>query len=126
MQTDLSVGGPSGLRPFFKWRDRHGVFHSVSDMETRHLFYTLRMIWNHTVAESMQLQPYKKYAFGAFYSPDYMQRAIKHIGQELFTRDIPADFAMQLRQMAANYYKLYSEPMLDASDYDALEALSDA
>lgn len=70
----------------FKWRDRHHKFHAVKDMATRHLFYTLRMIWNHTMPETAQFHPFQRYSFGRFYTDAYMQDAIRAIVAELGRR----------------------------------------
>ncbi|MCP4552479.1 MAG: hypothetical protein GY834_10670 [Bacteroidetes bacterium] len=53
-------------------------------METRHLFYTLKMIWNHTVPEEMQLKPFKKYRLNM--SKDYLKDAVSCMVTELNTR----------------------------------------
>jgi hypothetical protein len=60
--------------------------HFVDEMETRHLFYTLRMIWNHSMPEEARSPSYKRYTFGAFYTPWYMGDAIRAIIPELQTR----------------------------------------
>lgn len=64
------------------WRDHSGRFLEPAAMETRHLFYTLRMIWNHTLPESVRLHPYRRYRFSPFYTIEYLQQAIYYIGQE--------------------------------------------
>ena len=70
----------------FQWRDRTGVFHNPKDMETRHLFFTIRMIWNHSAPEYMRIKPYNKYSFGDFYTREYMRDAVKFLAKELGTR----------------------------------------
>lgn len=70
----------------FRWRDRNGVFHSVKDMDTNHLFNVLRMIWNHAVPEGMKILPYHRYTFGKFYTPQYMKDAIRYMAKELSGR----------------------------------------
>jgi hypothetical protein len=70
----------------FKWRDQHGGFTDPASMETRHLFYTLRMIWNHTMPLSARIEPFKRYKFGPFYTEEYLKGAIKHLSTELGTR----------------------------------------
>lgn len=84
----------------WQWRDRDGNMHDPSSMETRHLFYTLRMIWNH----SMPLEVghnVRRYRFGPHYSPGYMAQGIRFIGSELMTRtDLTPTMISELRQMA--------------------------
>lgn len=86
----------------FEWRDREGNFHKPENMETRHLFYTLRMIWNHSMPEEFRLTPYNSYRFGDFYTDEYMKRAIRNIAAELTKRkDMTASFKAQLKFMAS-------------------------
>lgn len=84
--------------PFF-WRDRHGTRHLPARMETRHLFYTLRMIWNNTMPASAR-QPGNLYSFGPTYTRDYMLSAIVAIVPELATRnDMTSEWKQQLQHM---------------------------
>lgn len=39
----------------FKWRTAEGEWIAPEKMETRHLFYTLRMIWNHSVPAELRV-----------------------------------------------------------------------
>ena len=84
--------------PFF-WRDRHGYRHVPARMETRHLFYTLRMIWNSTMPANARL-PGNVYSFGPTYTKDYMLNAIAAIATELDMReDLTPDWEQQLQRM---------------------------
>ena len=84
--------------PFF-WRDRHGVRHLPSRMETRHLFYTLRMIWNNTMPANARL-PGNLYSFGPTYTREYMLGAIASIVPELAKReDMTIEWRQQLQRM---------------------------
>lgn len=85
----------------WEWRDKDGYFHEVSVMETSHLFFTLRMIWNHSMPEEVKLKPYKHYSFTAFYTKEYMKEAIFNIGAELFKRtDLSQSQMTELQYMA--------------------------
>ena len=81
------VAIPGAIAEHFRWKDRNDNFHDVTNMETRHLFYTLRMIWNHRMPAEARFQQFKRYSFGNFYSPQYMLSAVYHIGRELANRD---------------------------------------
>lgn len=70
----------------FRWKDRDDVFHNPECMETRHIFFTLRMIWNHSAPKEMVIKPYKKYVFDDYYTKDYMIEAVKHLSYELSKR----------------------------------------
>lgn len=71
----------------FEWKDKSDNFYKVEEMETRHLFFTVRMLWNHSVPDDFKLYPYKQYSFSAFYSKDYVREAIRCMLHELSTRN---------------------------------------
>lgn len=77
----------TSVRESFKWRDRKGSFYLVSDMGTGHLFFTLRMIWNHSMHCSVTDSVYNKYNFSSFYTLEYMLQAIRAIFPELVKRE---------------------------------------
>lgn len=86
----------------FKWKTSRDEHIPVASMETRHLFNTVRMIWNHTMPRDAALEPYRRYAFGPFYTPEYMKAAIYHIMRELKTRqDITDAQRADLDRMAS-------------------------
>jgi hypothetical protein len=68
------------------WKDRFNVNHIIEQMETRHLFYTVRMIWNHSAPKELKLRPYQKYNFSEFYSHDYIAGCIRNMLTELLCR----------------------------------------
>lgn len=71
----------------FKWKDSQGNFWKPEEMETSHLFHVLNMIWNHSMPEDARSPNYRKYAFGPFYSPNYMKEALRNIIPELLSRN---------------------------------------
>lgn len=84
----------------WKWRERTGARVSPSDMETRHLFYTLRMIWNNRMPEHMRVGAVRLYDFGPHYTRDYFAQAILAIGRELRSRtDMKPEWARQYQRM---------------------------
>lgn len=70
----------------FQWKDRMDKLHYVDEMETRHLFYTLRMIWNHTMPAEARSESFHPYRFSSFYTVEYMENAIRAIARELAGR----------------------------------------
>ena len=71
-------------------------------METRHLFFTLRLIWNHTrpIEEIMDIVEGNLYTLGPFYTKDYLAQAARAIGKELAGRhDIQPQWMGQLITM---------------------------
>ena len=90
----------AGAQPFL-WRDRTGFFHRADEMHTRHLFYTLRMIWNNTMPEQCRL-PGNLYVFGPSYSRAYLISAIRPLALELSKRkDMTEEWKLQLQKMIA-------------------------
>lgn len=79
------VANRQELADGFSWRDRSYNYHPPKNMETRHLFHTVRMIWNHTMP--LKLEPYNRYKFGPFYTKEYMAKAVRIMVPELATRN---------------------------------------
>lgn len=79
METKTQVQRPPmfALVDAFKWRDRQGNFHRVEDMETRHLFHVVRMVWDHSMPKEWQTRFPRRYRFSEFYSEDYMALAVR-------------------------------------------------
>jgi len=71
----------------FVWIGKGGVPYLPVEMETSHLFFTVRMIWNHSAPENMKIKPYKRYLFGPTYTNEYMLSAIASLLRELCRRD---------------------------------------
>lgn len=98
----------------FRWRDKDGIMHPVEEMSTRHLFYTVRMIWNHSVPEEFRLRPYRPYKFSTFYTPRYMSDGVGAMLDELSRREnIPAEFLSALKYMCSTAAQLF-QVKLDA------------
>jgi len=104
--VNIGIVYNKNLATLFQWRDRAGVFYFAKDMKTSHLFYVLRMIWNHTMPKDAKLKPYQKYKFSKFYTEEYMCKAIKSLYQELKTRpDLTHRWKSDLEWMS-NYVNL--------------------
>lgn len=93
----------AALNPAWTWRERSGTCVRPAAMETRHLFYTLRMIWNHAMPRHMTVgRNVKRWAFGPSHGPEYMREAILHIGAELLARaDLAPWMLAELDQIRA-------------------------
>ena len=98
-ETPGSFSG-SEVGGVWKWRDRYGVFHRPADMETRHLFHVIRMIWNNTVPWWMRVGRVRLYTFHSFYTVRYRREAVRQIGAELYRRrDLTDQWKAELREM---------------------------
>lgn len=84
MTTFTALVKQAPLRKGFRWIDQHGEEHCVKSMSTQHLFFSLRMIWNHSAPIEMRIEPYKRYYIRR--SPEYLAEAVKHLVTELNTR----------------------------------------
>jgi hypothetical protein len=73
-EADFQTG--SELVKTFQWRDRNGRFYWPKDMETRHVFHTIRMIWNNRMPPHMSFADARFYHFGPSYSPEYLKTAL--------------------------------------------------
>lgn len=106
--VELTIVKPFELPvPEWKWRTAQGEFIPPRDMVTRHLFYTLRMIWNNTMPPGTHVgRNIRYYRFGPHYSESYLGDAIRFIGGELFTRpDLQQWQKLELEQMARLFEK---------------------
>lgn len=61
----------------FKWRDGQGKHWPLHEMETRHLFHVIRMIWDHSVPKEFQTTFKQRYSFPPFYTEEYMARMVR-------------------------------------------------
>lgn len=87
------------------WIDQEGKTHLPSEMETSHLFYTLRMIWNNRMPREYWVGKVKLYKFGRLHNNKYLLDAIERLAHELATRnDLSKEFAGQLKEMS-NYFQ---------------------
>lgn len=99
----------------FRWRDRQGGFHLPKSMVTRHLFFTLRMIWNHSMPEDARTHGFLAYTFSSYYTGDYMKKAVRALAEELATRtDMEAEWKRQL-EMMKNYLLRNPHALADSS-----------
>jgi len=91
----------------WRWRSRDGEHHYPRDMETRHLFHTLRMVWNNRMPPHMRVgERIRLYRFGSHYSHAYLGKAVLQIGAELFRRtDLTGLQQRELEEMAAWFLK---------------------
>lgn len=81
----------------FQWRLHGGDIISPADMATSHLFYTVRMIWNHRMPGSYRFPNCK--AGDLRYSSLYLLKAIRIMLWELSTRDEKDLNALQRTQL---------------------------
>lgn len=102
----------------FRWRDRKGNFHIPAQMETRHLFMTLVLIWNHTMSDECGIDysgtwKHHRYNLGPHYDMDYLCIAICSIANELFTRDnLESSWKATLHKMYLHLMERYKVRLL--------------
>lgn len=103
----------------FMWKDRRDNFYNPSDMETRHLFMTLVMIWNSTMPVDARILRsgswrHHMYRFGPHYTADYLAGAIGHLARELFKRtDMEFSWRITLNKMHEYLYTKHNVRLLN-------------
>lgn len=83
---NLVVPGEHILVKEYKWRDSHGIMHHIDDMETRHLFHVVRMVWDHSMPKEWQTSYPKRYRFPDFYTQEYMALTVRLMLPALLVR----------------------------------------
>lgn len=73
--------------PEYRWRSHSGRFYQVKEMETRHLFYTWLMIWNHIAIEKNRIWFKHHYEFSGYYTMEYILESFRELYIELKSRD---------------------------------------
>ncbi len=58
---DRTEGQPECDDLLFRWATAEGCYLLPSEMDTLHLFHTVRLLWNHTVPEAAQLKPFREW-----------------------------------------------------------------
>ena len=101
--------GPFECDKSFRWKTNGFIpnyeqFLEPKEMETSHLFYILRMVWNNSCPEAMRIGKVKLYRFGPHYTSTYMANAVYHIGNELGKRELESWMEAELNQMAKNWW----------------------
>ena len=76
-KTEIKIPEYFFLAKEYKWRDKFGNFHRVDDMETRHLFHVVRMIWDHSMPKNWHTRFRNRYRFPDFYTEDYMALSVR-------------------------------------------------
>lgn len=70
-----------------KWITSAGQATPVMLMETSHLHYTIRLIWNTFMPEPLHLGPGKITVFANKHPPEYLAEVSKALYSELLSRD---------------------------------------
>ncbi|TNH43793.1 hypothetical protein [Photorhabdus luminescens] len=84
----------------WRWKTANNEFLTPAEMNTDHLFHTLRVIWNNFMPAHVHVGKVKFYEFSPFYTKEYMSQAIKHLARELSTRkDMRLIHKIEIEQM---------------------------
>ncbi len=91
----------------FMWRTKGGDMIAPRDMETRHVFYTWLLIWNHSCPKELVRPEGRRYdEFGAWYTPQRMLTAFGVMTEELKRRH---DLTLGFRKVVEEVVKAYAE-----------------
>lgn len=93
------AGPPEGVE--FKWLTKKGEWLELEDMDTRHIFYSLRLIFNHTVPEFYRtpesIHPVVLYYDAYFWADAYKKAACDALMAELLTRDLDMELSPSMQ-----------------------------
>lgn len=80
-------------------RDREKLL--PSEMKTSHLFYIIKMIWNHSAPENLKFKPYTRYVFDCkIYTDEYIKKIFPVLLHECVGRkDLPNEMILVLNKM---------------------------
>ena len=67
-----------------QWITQEGEEIAISDMDTAHLYYSVRMLWNHYCPPDLQLRPFKLYLL--HFSREYVVSRLRSMVEELSRR----------------------------------------
>lgn len=79
----------------FQWRSADNRFTPPRLMRTSHLYNVVSMIWNHSMPADAATHWYIRHQFGAFYSQEYMETAVRCCLRELVRRP---DLTLEMRK----------------------------
>jgi len=106
-RTQIERERAYGLQSGWKWRGV-GQTYFPSEMTTTHLWFTLRMIWNHHAPQKCRFKEYKKYSRICL-SKAYLKEAVRHLYYELLTRgDMPLHHQMELEWIKGFFAEHYA------------------
>lgn len=84
----------------FRWLSRDGEWSEPRNMDTDHLFFTIRVIWNHTMPYEARTHDFQRRDFGPTHGPEYLVKAIGVMVPELSIRtDLGPRHKLHLRKM---------------------------
>lgn len=85
----------------FCWRQQNGNFIPVEQMDTSHIYHTIKLIWNFYCPTEFEIPIASKYTeFGSYYTLAYLCEAIKALCDEFESRtDIPGKHLFYYNQI---------------------------
>ncbi len=104
----------------FRWLTNENQALTPQEMETLHLFHTVRLLWNHTVPEAHQLKPFRQW--GLTLDADEREEAMREMLAELGRRlDKSALTAAQQGELATIRLKdkVWKAALKELSDEEA-------
>ena len=116
MDNALIQSGGAVSSPFV-WKTQRNLFLRVDQMETRHLFNTVVMIWNHIAPAEARTHNYRRYVFGPTYTVAYMKTAVSAMMVEIYTRTDLSDaqreiFGRMVEYLRKNQSFLFQPPIM--------------
>ena len=116
------------LKNGWMWRERNGNFILPQNMSTKHVFYVMKMIWNHACPKYMRIWDDHRYRFSDWYTKDYMLRAFHIMWDEAEHREDMGKrmkWAMEQIRTSVYLYQRYLESMENRKAVPYVENVSD-
>lgn len=109
LTTHTSIARRNELAEPYKWKCNDGRRLTVQEMETKHLFNTIKMIWNHCCPANLQLTPFKQWNLNI--EPNYAKHGVQLMLEELATRkDIKPYMLDSLKKMQEGLEQYLNHP----------------
>jgi ribosome-associated toxin RatA of RatAB toxin-antitoxin module len=111
--NDLTIQNKELAKPFM-WRmsNNRGMI-AIRAMATRHLFNTLRMVWNMTMPSDATMSTIHYSGFGPEYTADYLKQAMREMYPELLSRDDVTPAMLETLQAMRDYLAKHCKLRID-------------
>jgi len=89
----------------FLWQTMEGELLRLPEMQTTHIWNSLKMIWNHRVASPYKIIPYKEYKGIEEWSADHTKWTVLNLYNELMNRSDRTPFMNECLRKMAEYMR---------------------
>lgn len=99
----MDYSNPNPPKAPWRWRQGDGQYVLPSDMDTDHVFQTLKMLWNNYMPFGTEVGNVRLYNFypTEVYTEEYMKQAVYELAWELYRRPDIKTWQLQLLERMA-------------------------